>query len=112
MSIAAAVIYIITQLSEEKKLLRGLNISTILYIYLIYIYPYPPIIHSFIFHILEDGNNGGGGCRYINSDWSSRRNNKKLIQGSVSPHLKDNTKLVCQGRRSQKSLQPLKKKGV
>ena len=48
------------------------------------------------------------GCRYFSCNRSCRRDNSKFIQGSLSPCFKDNTKLVCQGRRSQEPLQSLK----
>ncbi|XP_029120077.1 transcription initiation factor IIB isoform X1 [Elaeis guineensis] len=70
-SIAAAVIYMITQLSEAKKPLRGLET-----IYLI-------------------------GYR------SGRRHYKEFIQRSLSLCFEDHSSLICQGGRSQESLQPI-----
>jgi len=47
-------------------------------------------------------------CRYFSGYRSGGGYNKEFIQGCLSAFFKDNTQLVCQGRRPAEFMQSLK----
>ena len=82
MSIAAAIIYIITQLSDDKKPLKG-KLIVILFLSML------EIIDDFKSLKCD---------RYFSRYWCGGGHYKEFLQGPLSSYFQDYTKLVRQGR--------------